>query len=137
MDLQLTGKHAVVTGGSRGIGFAIAAALAGEGADLALLARDPERLGTAAKQLAADHGRRVLTLPADTTDDTAVRAVIARTADELGGVDILVNNAAVPAAPGSPRALADVVAFLASPRSVAINGDAIAAGGGASGTIHY
>ena len=137
MDLQLAGKHAVVTGGSRGIGFAIAAALAGEGADLALLARDPERLGTAAKQLEADHGRRVLTLPADTTDDTAVRAVIARTADELGGVDILVNNAAVPAAPGSPRALADVVAFLASPRSVAINGDAIAAGGGAPGTIHY
>ncbi len=44
MDLQLTGKRAVVTGGSRGIGFAIAAALAGEGADLALLARDPERL---------------------------------------------------------------------------------------------
>jgi NAD(P)-dependent dehydrogenase (short-subunit alcohol dehydrogenase family) len=109
MDLKLTGKRAVVTGGSRGIGFAIAAALAGEGADLALLARDPERLGIAAKQLAADHGRRVLTLPADTTDDTAVRAAIARTAGELGGVDILVNNAAVPAAQGSPRALADLI----------------------------
>jgi NAD(P)-dependent dehydrogenase (short-subunit alcohol dehydrogenase family) len=109
MDLQLTGKRAVVTGGSRGIGFAIAAALAGEGADLALLARDPQRLEAAAKQLAADHGRRVLTLPADTTDDTAVRAAIARTAGELGGVDILVNNAAVPAAQGSPRALADLV----------------------------
>ena len=102
MDLQLAGKRAIVTGGSRGIGFAIAAALAGEGADLALLARDPERLATAARQLAADHGRQVLTLPADTTDDTAVRAAIARTADELGGVDILVNNAAVPAGPGSP-----------------------------------
>jgi NAD(P)-dependent dehydrogenase (short-subunit alcohol dehydrogenase family) len=109
MDLQLGGKRAIVTGGSRGIGFAIAAALAGEGADLALLARDPERLAAAAKQLASDHGRQVLTLPADTTDDTAVRAAIARTADELGGVDILVNNAAVPAAPGSPRALADLI----------------------------
>ena len=100
MDLQLTGKRAVVTGGSRGIGFAIAAALAGEGADLALLARDPQRLEAAAEQLTADHKRRVLTLTADTTDDTAVRAAIARTADELGGVDILVNNAAVPAARG-------------------------------------
>jgi NAD(P)-dependent dehydrogenase (short-subunit alcohol dehydrogenase family) len=109
MALQLTGKRAVVTGGSRGIGFAIADALAREGADLALLARDRERLGTAAKQLAADHGRRVLALPADTTDDPAVRAAIARTAGELGGVDILVNNAAVPAAQGSPRALADLV----------------------------
>jgi NAD(P)-dependent dehydrogenase (short-subunit alcohol dehydrogenase family) len=109
MDLQLTGKRAVVTGGSRGIGFAIAAALAGEGADLALLARDPDRLGAAAKQLEADHGRRVLTLPADTIDDTAVRAAIARTAGELGSVDILVNNAAEPAAPGSPRALADLI----------------------------
>ena len=51
----------------------------------------------------------MLTLPADTTDDTAVRAAIARTAGELGGVDILVNNAAVPATQGSPRALADLV----------------------------
>ena len=108
MDLQLTGKRAVVTGGSRGIGYAIASALAAEGADLALLARDPARLEAAARQLAAAHGRRVLALAADTTDDAAVRAAIARTAGELGGVDILVNNAAEPAAPGSPRALADV-----------------------------
>jgi NAD(P)-dependent dehydrogenase (short-subunit alcohol dehydrogenase family) len=108
VDLQLTGKRAVVTGGSRGIGYAIASALAAEGADLALLARDPARLDAAAGQLAAAHGRRVLALTADTTDDAAVRAAIARTAGELGGVDILVNNAAEPATPGSPRALADV-----------------------------
>ena len=108
MDLQLTGKRAVVTGGSRGIGFAIASALAGEGADVALLARDQVRLETARQQLAAAHGRRVLALPADTTDDAAVRAAIGRTADELGGIDILVNNAAEPASPGSPRALADL-----------------------------
>jgi len=108
MDLQLTGKRALVTGGSRGIGFAIASALAGEGADVALLARDQVRLETARQQLAAAHGRRVLALPADTTDDAAVRAAIGRTADELGGIDILVNNAAEPAGPGSPRALADL-----------------------------
>jgi NAD(P)-dependent dehydrogenase (short-subunit alcohol dehydrogenase family) len=109
VDLQLTGKRAVVTGGSRGIGYAIASALAAEGADLALLARDPARLDAAAGQLAAAHGHRVLALPADTTDDAAVRAAIDRAAGELGGIDILVNNAAEPAAPGSARALADPV----------------------------
>jgi NAD(P)-dependent dehydrogenase (short-subunit alcohol dehydrogenase family) len=109
MDLQLTGKRAVVTGGSRGIGYAIASTLAAEGADLALLARDPARLRTAAKELATEHGRQVLALPADTTDDAAVRAAFARAAGELGGIDILVNNAAEPAAPGSARALADLV----------------------------
>jgi len=74
MDLQLTGKRAVVTGGSRGIGYAIAGALAAEGADVALLARDAARLDAAAKELAAEHDRRVLAVPADTTDDAAVRA---------------------------------------------------------------
>jgi NAD(P)-dependent dehydrogenase (short-subunit alcohol dehydrogenase family) len=101
---SLAGKTAVVTGGSRGIGYAIASTLAAEGADLALLARDPARLRTAAKELATEHGRQVLALPADTTDDA-----VARAAGELGGIDILVNNAAEPAAPGSARALADLV----------------------------
>ncbi|MGP7998436.1 MAG: SDR family NAD(P)-dependent oxidoreductase [Streptosporangiaceae bacterium] len=108
MDLQLAGKRAIVTGGSRGIGFAIATALAAEGAAVALLARDPDRLAGAARELRRA-GRRVLALPADTTDDAAVRAAADRTAAELGGVDILVNNAADPAGPGTPRALADLV----------------------------
>jgi NAD(P)-dependent dehydrogenase (short-subunit alcohol dehydrogenase family) len=107
MDLQLNGKRSVVTGGSRGIGFAIADTLAAEGADVALLARDPGRLETASQRL-RQRGRRVLALAADTTDDKAVRAAIARVAEELGGVDILVNAAAEPAGPGSPRALADL-----------------------------
>lgn len=108
MDLQLTGKRAVVTGGSRGIGLAIADTLAAEGADIALLARDPARLEAASQRLRR-HGRRVLGLAADTTDDTAVRAAIARAVEDLGGVDILVNAAAEPAGPNSPRALADLV----------------------------
>jgi NAD(P)-dependent dehydrogenase (short-subunit alcohol dehydrogenase family) len=108
VDLGLAGKRAVVTGGSRGIGLAIAGTLAAEGADIALLARDPGRLAAARQRLAAS-GRRVLALSADTTDDAAVRAAIDRAAAELGGVDILVNSAAEPPPPGTPRALADLV----------------------------
>jgi NAD(P)-dependent dehydrogenase (short-subunit alcohol dehydrogenase family) len=108
MDLYLSGKRAVVTGGSRGIGFAIADTLAAEGAEIAILARDPERLATAAERL-HERGGRVLALSADTTDDKSVRAAIARAAEEFGGVDILVNNAAPPAGASSPRVLADLV----------------------------
>ena len=107
MDLFLSGKRAVITGGSRGIGFAIADALAAEGAQIAILARDPDRLAVAAGQLRV-HGGRVLALSADTTDDKAVRAAITQVADEFGGVDILVNNAATPAGAAAPRDLADI-----------------------------
>ncbi|CAM5762304.1 SDR family NAD(P)-dependent oxidoreductase [Bosea minatitlanensis] len=82
MDLQLEGKRALVTGGSKGIGRAIARQLALEGADVVIAARSRDELAEAAE-------------------------------------------------------VADIVAFLASPRSVAINGDAIACGGGARGAIHY
>ena len=77
MDLDLSGKRAVVTGGSRGIGFAIADALAAEGTHIALLARDPDRLAAAAGRL-RERGVRVLALSADTTDDKAVRTAIAQ-----------------------------------------------------------
>jgi NAD(P)-dependent dehydrogenase (short-subunit alcohol dehydrogenase family) len=106
---MLTGKRALVTGGSRGIGLAIATALATEGADISLLARDQDRLN-AARQQVSRLGGRVVAVTADTTDDAAVRAAIERPADELGGgVDILVNAAAEPAGPDSPRSLARLV----------------------------
>jgi NAD(P)-dependent dehydrogenase (short-subunit alcohol dehydrogenase family) len=107
VDLQLTGKRAVVTGASRGIGYAVADTLAAEGADVVLVARSQDTLDTAAGQVAR-HGRRVLALAADTNDDAAVRAMIAAAAAELGGLDILVNSAAQPASPGSARPLADL-----------------------------
>jgi NAD(P)-dependent dehydrogenase (short-subunit alcohol dehydrogenase family) len=107
MDLHLTGKRAIVTGGSRGIGLAIAHALAAEGTDVALLARDEHRIGEAVRAL-RHHGRRTLSLSADTTDDVAVRHAVARTVDEFGGIDILVNAAAEPAGASAPRALADL-----------------------------
>jgi NAD(P)-dependent dehydrogenase (short-subunit alcohol dehydrogenase family) len=96
MDLELTGKRAVVTGGSRGIGLAIARALAGEGCDVALVARDAAALDAAAKTLAAASGRTVIGLPCDTGDDESVAAMAAAVHRRLGGADILVNAAARP-----------------------------------------
>jgi NAD(P)-dependent dehydrogenase (short-subunit alcohol dehydrogenase family) len=255
MDLQLSDRRAIVTGGSRGIGLAVARVLAAEGARVALVARGAEALNEAASALSAaaaagdpgadavsaERAPRVIAVPADTGSDDAVAAMVARVVDALGGVDILVNAAATPnrggfgeetleaeinvkvrgylrcaravapfmAASGWGRIvnvsglaarqsgslvgsvrnvavaaltknladelgpsginvtvvhpgptitervppvgaehvsigrlvtaaeIADVIAFLCSPRSVAINGDAIAAGGGARGAIHY
>ena len=96
MDLELTGKAAIVTGGSRGIGKAIARQLALEGADVAITARGAEALATTAGELAAESGRRVIPLAADSGDGESVRAMVANAHTELGRVDILVNNAAVP-----------------------------------------
>jgi len=234
VDLELKGRRAIVTGGSRGIGLATARALVGEGARVAVVARDAEVLAAAAKDVGA------LAVPADTGSDESVAAMVAAVAAAFGGIDILVNAAATPNQGGfdeddleahlaikvrgylrtaravvphmdvwgriinvsglaarqtgsvvgsvrnvavsaltknladelgpqginvtvvhpgatvterTPPAhfaesvsigrlvtaaeVADVIAFLASPRSVAINGDAIAVGGGARGAIHY
>jgi NAD(P)-dependent dehydrogenase (short-subunit alcohol dehydrogenase family) len=107
MDLQLDGRRAIITGGSRGIGLAVARGLAAEGAQLALVARDPGRLQAVAQTLAS-YGRTVLTKVADTTDDLAVRAMVGEVANELGGVDILVNSAAQPGGTVPPAKLADL-----------------------------
>lgn len=96
MDLELTGKRAVVTGGSRGIGLAVADRLAAEGSAVALVARDRTALDKAAEQVAR-HGTPVFVRPTDTRDDDAVRAMVADVVATLGGVDILVNAAAQPA----------------------------------------
>jgi NAD(P)-dependent dehydrogenase (short-subunit alcohol dehydrogenase family) len=252
MDLELTGKRAIVTGGSRGIGKVIARQLAAEGADVVIAARGAEQLELSAAQLSRETGRRVIPIVADTGDERSVNRLVAEAIERLGRVDILVNNAAVPGGispatrleqivdeqvlqdinikvvgylrtaralaphlirngwgriinvgglaihrtgrpvatlrnvgvaaitknladelgpkginvvavhPGATRTertdavaerslsaqvsigrivdaaeVAWVVAFLASPKSVAINGDAIATGGGSLGTIHY
>jgi len=107
MDLHLDGRRAIITGGSRGIGLAVARGLAAEGAHLALVARDPARLQAAAQTLAS-YGRTVLTKVADTTDDLAVQAMVGEVADGLGGIDILVNSAAQPGGTVPPAKLADL-----------------------------
>jgi NAD(P)-dependent dehydrogenase (short-subunit alcohol dehydrogenase family) len=96
VDLELTGKRAVVTGGSRGIGLAVADQLAAEGAAVTLVARDKDALEQAAARVGR-HGTTVLARPTDTRDDAAVRAMVAEVVGTLGGVDILVNAAAEPA----------------------------------------
>jgi NAD(P)-dependent dehydrogenase (short-subunit alcohol dehydrogenase family) len=96
VDLELSGKRALVTGGSRGIGLAVAKALAAEGADVALLARDKAALEAARETVAAASGRQVLAVSADTGDDESVRAAVRAVVEGLGGVDILVNAAARP-----------------------------------------
>ena len=95
MDLGLAGKVAIVTGGSKGIGKAIAFELAREGVDLALAARTESTLRSTADQIAAETGRRVISVPTDTTDTSEVQRLVDRTVAEFGGIDILVNSAAM------------------------------------------
>ncbi|GGF58350.1 short-chain dehydrogenase [Azorhizobium oxalatiphilum] len=93
MDLQLKGKRAVISGGSKGIGLSAARALAAEGVDLVLAARDAEVLAAAAQAITAEYGVKAIPVPTDVRDDAAVRALAQRAEDELGGADILVNSA--------------------------------------------
>lgn len=85
-------KVVLVTGGSKGIGRAIALALAEDGADVALAARSPERLEKTAREI-EERGRRALAVPTDVTDPEQCRALVERVTGELGGLDVLVNNA--------------------------------------------
>ncbi|PYM95116.1 MAG: hypothetical protein DME04_05880 [Candidatus Rokuibacteriota bacterium] len=96
MDLGLRGKHAIVTGGSLGIGKAIARELAREGADVAIVARTKEQLEATARELAAETGRRVIPLAADVTSRAQVDAMVAQAASQLGGLHILVNSGSPP-----------------------------------------
>ena len=113
MDLGLTGRVAIVTGGSRGIGRAIAGELAREGADVAVCGRNRDALDEAAQALAKDTGRRILPIVADTTKWESVTRLVDTVVAELGRVDILVNNAATPGGLVSgPLADADETALL-------------------------
>ena len=94
MNLELTGKRALVTGASQGIGAAVARHLAAEGCDLLLTARNAENLGTLKVELESAHRVSAETLPLDLAEPGAVASLI----DTAGAIDILVNNAgAIPA----------------------------------------
>jgi NAD(P)-dependent dehydrogenase (short-subunit alcohol dehydrogenase family) len=89
---SLQGKVAMVTGASRGIGRAIALGFARAGADVAVAARSESDLDTLVKEIDAE-GRRAISVPTDVTDRGQLEALVDKTADELGGLDIVVNNA--------------------------------------------
>ncbi|WP_327119385.1 SDR family oxidoreductase [Nocardia sp. NBC_01730] len=106
---DLTGKVALVTGGSRGIGAAIARRLAAAGADVALTYQNAHgQAKTVAGEVEA-LGRRAIAIQADSADATAVRTAVDRAASELGGLDILVNNAGIfPAKPFEEFTVAEI-----------------------------
>jgi len=91
-DFSLAGKVAIVTGASRGIGRSIALGLAEHGADVALAARKPEALEEAAEAV-RKLGRRALAVPTNVRRVEELRALVERTREDLGRVDVLVNNA--------------------------------------------
>jgi NAD(P)-dependent dehydrogenase (short-subunit alcohol dehydrogenase family) len=112
MDLQLTGKRALVTGGSRGIGKAVASVLAAEGCDVAIAARTAGPLEGTAAELAAASGTSIVPLVVDTGSQESVTAMVASAVETLGGVDILVNSAAKPMGQAPPPKLADITEQL-------------------------
>lgn len=92
MDLELNGKVALVSGGSRGIGKAIATALVAEGCDVAICARGAEELVRAAEEIRSAGDGRVLPVTVDMTRPEAAAEFVQRAVDEFGGIDIVVNN---------------------------------------------
>jgi len=91
---DLSGKIALVTGGSKGLGRTIASALARAGADLAVVSRTQADLDVVADELRA-LGRRALAVRADITSENSVRAMVEQVVQQFGQVDVLVNNAGV------------------------------------------
>lgn len=106
MDLGLSGRRALVTGASSGLGLSSAAALAAEGVRVVMVARDAERLAQAAASVEGD----VHVLPGDVSDIDAVGELVATAAQMLGGLDILVANAGGP--PAGTFATTELDAYL-------------------------
>ena len=96
MDLGLKGKHALVTGGSKGIGKAIARTLTEEGVTVVIASRGRDALDATAEELTNETGSTVTGVVADTGSDDSVANLIAEANSILGGIDILVNCAARP-----------------------------------------
>ncbi len=100
MDLQLTGKVALVVASSKGLGKAIAGLLAVEGCDVMLTSRDAGQLERTRRELAEAAAGRVACCPCDITRPDDIRALVTATHEQLGPVDILINNAGGPPAGG-------------------------------------
>src|SRR5579872_1530530 len=96
MDLQLTGKTALVLAASKGLGKACATTLAAEGANVVIGARDRNTLDAAAREIGAKAGGRVLAVPVDVMNADDAQNIVNTTVKEFGCLDILINNAGGP-----------------------------------------
>lgn len=94
-QFDLSGRSAIVTGGSKGLGTAMAAGLASAGANVFLVSRNQDEVDAAAKQIASDFGVKTVGHQADVTRPDEVDSMVEKAVSELGGVDILINNAGV------------------------------------------
>lgn len=92
---DLTGQVAIVTGGSKGIGFAMAAGLASAGADVVIVSRHGDEASAAAKEIAAQHGRRAIGFQADITIPAQAQAMAEAALQAFGKIDILLNSAGI------------------------------------------
>lgn len=108
MELGLKGKTALITGGSRGIGYAVARQFGLEGVEVAIVARGKQSLEDAENRLMSETGGRVISVVADTGRDTEVNAMVSKVVKEFGGIDILVNCAAKPLGQGSVPTLSEI-----------------------------
>lgn len=94
-QFDMTGRAAIITGGSKGLGTAMAAGLASCGADVLLTSRHADEAEAAAEEIARDFGQRAIGIAADVSEPDAVEAMTARAIDEFGRIDILINNAGI------------------------------------------
>jgi NAD(P)-dependent dehydrogenase (short-subunit alcohol dehydrogenase family) len=108
MDLKLAGKRAVITGGSRGIGRAIASVLAKEGVEIVIAARELETLAQTAIEIGEGTGRIVHPITFDSRCDASVASMMKAAHTALGGLDILVNAAATPSSTSAQLMLSDI-----------------------------
>src|ERR1700730_9511231 len=93
MDLGLKDRVAIVTGGNRGLGYGVAAALLAEGSHVVVASLDPARNAEAIGKLKAKSNGRVIGVPTDLNDPTAVESLFKKALAEFGRLDILINNA--------------------------------------------
>lgn len=98
MDLGLKGKVALVSGASKGLGFAVAKALAGEGAHVSISSRDEAAIAAAAARIEKETGAKVVSMAVDVRDKAAIERWIASAADTFGGIDALMTNSGGPPA---------------------------------------
>ena len=98
MDLGLKGKVALIAGASTGLGYAVAKALAADGASVSISSSNPESIEAAGRRIEADTGARVLAMAVDVRDKAAIERWIAHVAETLGGIDALMTNSGGPPA---------------------------------------